>query len=185
MVDNIHTFENFLTAEECDYILTKYKNELELSPAQTTNGYTHSYSKGRKSSIGWINEINNINERLTNLLKITYDIYGIEVTKLGPFQFTEYKVGEYFNWHFDRDSELYIDRFVSTVILLNDNYNGGVLEMQDMNGETLSTNKKMGNLYIFDSGLMHRVTPVEDGIRYSLVNWVSVVKTNKNKKSII
>jgi len=177
----IKVVENFLTDEECDYILNKYKNELKLSEAQVTNG---NY-KSRKSSVGWIDNLNDVNERLTDLLKKSYNINGMEVTGLGLFQFTEYKVGEYFDWHTDRIGEIYRDRFVSTVILLNDNYSGGVLEILDINGNQIPTNQKVGNLYIFDSGLRHRVTPVETGTRYSLVNWISLVKTNPIKQNII
>jgi predicted 2-oxoglutarate/Fe(II)-dependent dioxygenase YbiX len=181
MNNHIKIIENFLSTDECNYILSKCKKELELSEAKVTNGN----NKIRKSSVGWIDEINCVNEKLTDLLKTSYNINGIEVTGLGSFQFTEYKVGEYFDWHIDRVGEIYKDRFVSTVILLNDNYNGGVLEILDNNGNKIPTNQKVGNLYIFDSGLRHRVTSVELGTRYSLVNWVSIVKTNLTKKNLI
>jgi predicted 2-oxoglutarate/Fe(II)-dependent dioxygenase YbiX len=181
MIGNIDIFENFLSTEECDNILNKCKEELILSEAQVANG---DY-KSRKSSVGWIDELNGVNNRLTNLLKTTYNISGMEVTGLGPFQFTEYKVGEYFDWHSDRSGEIYRDRFVSTVILLNDNYEGGILEIRDINDNLIPAIKKMGNLYVFDSGLRHRVTPVEVGTRYSLVNWISLVKVDSKKQNIL
>jgi predicted 2-oxoglutarate/Fe(II)-dependent dioxygenase YbiX len=181
MIGNIDIFENFLSTEECEFILFKYKNELRLSSAQVTN---HNY-KSRKSSVGWIDELNEINERLSDILKTLYDINGMEVTGLGPFQFTEYKIGEYFDWHSDRSGEIYRDRFVSTVILLNDNYEGGILEIRDIDDNLIPAMKKMGNLYVFDSGLRHRVTPVEVGTRYSLVNWVSLVKTDSKKQNLL
>jgi predicted 2-oxoglutarate/Fe(II)-dependent dioxygenase YbiX len=181
MNNHIKVIENFLSKDECEFILFKYKNELKLSSAQTSKGI----DKNRKSSVGWIDELNGINERLTDLLKTSYDINGMEVTGLGPFQFTEYKVGEYFDWHTDRGGEIYRDRFVSTVIQLNDNYSGGVLEIKDVQNNLIPIKQKAGNLYVFESGLKHRVTPVEDGIRYSLVNWISLVKTDSNKQNIL
>ena len=181
MIGNIDIFENFLSTEECDFILNKYKNELILSEARVSNG---DY-KSRKSSVGWIDELSGINERLTNLLKTSYNIKGIEVTGLGPFQFTEYKVGEYFDWHSDRSREYYRDRFVSMVIQLNDNYSGGVFEIKDVQNNLIPIKQKAGNLYVFESGLKHRVTPVESGTRYSLVNWISIVKTDIKKQNLI
>lgn len=181
MNNHIKVIENFLSIDECDYILSKYTQELELLIAKVTNGN----SKSRKSSVGWINKLNGIDERLSDLLKTSYDINGMEVTGLGPFQFTEYKVGEYFDWHSDRSSEIFRDRFVSTIILLNDNYSGGILEIQDINSNLIPINQRVGNLYVFDSGLRHRVTPVEEGVRYSLVNWISIVKTNSSKQNLI
>jgi PKHD-type hydroxylase len=141
--------------------------------------------KIRKSSIGWISDLGFLNERLSNKLRETFNINGMEVTGLGDFQFTEYKIGEYFDWHSDRSSEIYRDRFASTVILLNDDYRGGILEIRDINGNLIPTSQKMGNLYVFDSGLRHRVTPVEVGTRYSLVNWISLLKNNSKKQNII
>lgn len=181
MNNHIKVIENFLSVDECDYILSKYKNELTLSTAQVSNG---NY-KSRKSSVGWIDELSGINERLTDILKSSYNISGMEVTGLGPFQFTEYKVGDYFEWHSDRISEKYRDRFTSTVIQLNDNYSGGVLEIKDMEKNIIKMEQKKGNLYVFDSGLMHRVTPVTNGERYSLVNWISLIKNNTQKQNII
>jgi len=74
---------------------------------------------------------------------------------------------------------------VSTVIQLNNNYEGGLLEIKDVKGNLIPINQKLGNLYIFDSGLKHRVTPVNMNIRYSLVNWVSLVKIDTKKQNII
>jgi predicted 2-oxoglutarate/Fe(II)-dependent dioxygenase YbiX len=78
-----------------------------------------------------------------------------------------------------------MDRFTSTVIQLNDDYTGGVLEIKNPKGELVPINNKVGTLYIFDSNLRHRVTPVEDGVRYSLVNWVSIIKTNSSQQNLI
>lgn len=177
----IKVVENFLTDDECDNILSKYKNELTLSIGEVYNGR----SKNRKSLIGWINDLGDVNDRLINLLKSFYNINGMEVTGLGPFQFTEYKEGDYFDWHTDRNSEMYKDRFTSTVIQLNNNYEGGLLEIKDKTGTLIPLEQKKGNLYVFDSGLQHRVTPVNFGERYSLVNWVSLNKTNTKKQNII
>jgi PKHD-type hydroxylase len=181
MNNHIQVIENFLSQEECDFILNKYKNELILSEAQVANG---DY-KSRKSSVGWIDELNGVNNRLTDLLKTSYNIRGIEVTGLGPFQFTEYKVGEYFDWHSDRSREYYRDRFVSIVIQLNDNYSGGIFEIKDIKNNLIPIKQNAGNLFMFDSGLKHRVTPVMGGIRYSLVNWVSLVKTDSKKQNLL
>jgi PKHD-type hydroxylase len=183
MNNEIYIIEDFLSKEECVFILNKCKEELTLSKAGVGNGNEHE----RKSSVGWIYELGELNEKLKNVLRTKYDFDGLEITGLGPFQFTEYKIGEYFAWHTDRDSSTYVyrSRFVSTVIQLNDDYTGGVLEIKDSKGNLIPINHKMGNLYIFNSNLRHRVTPVENGIRYSLVNWISTVRTDPSKQNII
>lgn len=179
--DEINIIEDFLSKEECDFILNKCKKDLKLSNGKVANGNLNE----RKSSIGWINDLGEVNEKLKNVLKTHFNYDGVEVIGLGPFQFTEYKVGEYYKWHTDRDKTTYRERFASTVIQLNDDYTGGLLEIKNSKGNLVNINHKIGNLYIFNSNLFHRVTPVEDGTRYSLVNWVSVIKTDPTKQKLL
>ena len=183
----IKTFENFLSSEECDFILNKCKTELTLKVAEVyVDNSNDRYDKtSRKSSIGWVSDLGFLNKRLTSKLRETFDINGMEVTGLGPFQFTQYKEGDEYNWHTDGDNVIFRDRFASIVVQLNDGYNGGVLEIKNIKGELVPIENKIGTLYIFDSRLLHRVTPVETGVRYSLVNWISLVKTDLKKQNII
>lgn len=182
MINNyINIIEDFLSKEECNFILNKCKEELELSTASVTDGNPNK----RKSSISWVDDLGDVNERLKNILKSQFNFLGMEVTGLKSFQFTEYKVGEFYEWHTDRGPIMNRNRFVSTVIQLNDDYEGGLLEIKDTMGNLIPINQKSGSLYIFDSGLEHRVTPVNVNVRYSLVNWVSLVKTNVEKQKLI
>jgi PKHD-type hydroxylase len=181
MNNNIKIIENFLSIEECNDILSKYSNELKLKIAETVNNN----SKIRKSSVGWIEDLGVINERLKIILKSNFNFNRAEVTGLGPFQFTEYKFGQFYDWHIDANNDVYKDRFISIVIQLNDTYDGGILEIKNIKGELIPIENKIGTLYIFNSRLLHRVTPVVDGVRYSLVNWISLVKTNLGKQNLI
>ena len=187
MIGNIDIFENFLSPEECDFILNKCKEELTLSDAQVyiKESNSRTTAKTRKSSIGWISDLGFLNERLTNKLRETFNINGMEVTGLGDFQFTEYKKNEYFDWHTDANNDMYRDRFISIVIQLNDTYEGGVLEIKNIKEELVPVENRMGTLYVFNSRLLHRVVPVVEGVRYSLVNWVSLVKTDSKKQNLI
>jgi len=187
MVNNINIFENFISQEECNFILNKCKSELTLETAKVYNNKNGKNNENtrRKSSIAWISDLGFVNERLTARLRESFNINGMEVTGLGDYQFTEYKENEYFDWHVDSTDLLYRDRFASIVIQLNDNYNGGVLEIKNINGEFVPIENKIGTLYIFNSRLLHRVTPVIEGIRYSLVNWVSLIKNDLKKQNLI
>lgn len=183
-MDKLHTIENFLSNDECLNILTKYKSELKLIPAKVAGMET---TDKRKSSVAFINNIENVDERLKTYLKNLIQIKGFEVTGLGPYQFTEYKVGEYYDWHTDssKDGE-YKDRFCSIVIQLNDEYEGGYLQLKDESGDnTIQLDKGVGTMYIFYSNIRHRVMPVTSGTRYSLVNWVSLKEIENFKKTLI
>jgi len=77
--------------------------------------------------------------------------------------------GGHYNWHIDVGNGTMSMRKMSAVLMLNDDYEGGELQLKSI-GEDLE--QKKGNLYIFPSYLMHRVTPVTKGTRKSLVIWV-------------
>lgn len=186
-MERLHTFTNFLSKEECNSILEKYKLELNLRPAEVQFNGEKVVNNKRKSSIAFIDNIYEIDERLKNTLKNLIQLKGYEVTGLGPYQFTEYKIGEYYDWHTDSSTEPdYKDRFCSIVIQLNDTYDGGYLQLKDESGDnTIQLDKGIGTMYIFYSNIRHRVLPITNGVRYSLVNWVSLKKLNDFKKTLI
>jgi predicted 2-oxoglutarate/Fe(II)-dependent dioxygenase YbiX len=182
MFDKFLTVKEFLTEEECLSILEKAKNSLELIPAEVVGGMV---LKTRKSSVAFVNQIDEVGEKLKTFLENTITLKGFTVTGLGPYQFTEYKEGEYYNWHTDSGTEEYKDRFCSIVIQLNNDYTDGFLELKDGQNNTIQVERGVGNMSIFYSNILHRVTPVKDGIRYSLVNWVSLEAIKNNKKTLI
>jgi len=106
------------------------------------------------------------------------------------FQFTEYDGDQkqHYAWHNDTSRNQLKDsqhnetyRKLSTVILLNDpnEYKGGDLEFYDYGppkkGKKLLLEtkdfKQKGTIFNFPSFVYHRVTPVTNGKRYSLVIW--------------
>lgn len=184
-MDRLYTMKEFLTKQECFELLNKFKSELVLSPAKVA-GKQSVNNNIRKSSIAFIPSIDIIDEKLKQLLKSLIKMKGFEVTGLGPYQFTEYKVGEFYDWHTDSDKDEYKDRFCSIVIQLNDDYENGYLQLNDETTEsTIQLEKGVGTMYIFYSNIRHRVLPVKSGIRYSLVNWISLKKIENFKNTLI
>lgn len=170
----IKIIENFLSEKECSDLLNTYLPTLTLKNAMVVGGAKNH----RKSSVSFINSIPEIDDRLKEILNKNIELTGYGITDLNAYQFTEYKVGEYYNWHTDSSDTDYQNRFCSIVIQLNDTYIGGELEI--LNGNKV--NKKSGTLVMFYSNILHRVTPVTDGTRYSLVNWLDLNKVKSNDK---
>ena len=166
--------ENFLSEKECSDLLNIYLPTLTLKTAEVIGGTKNH----RKSSVSFIDSIPEIDDRLKDILNKNIELNGYSITELNPYQFTEYKPGEYYNWHTDSSDTDYQNRFCSIVIQLNDTYIGGELEI--LNGNKV--NKKSGTLVMFYSNILHRVTPVTDGTRYSLVNWLDLNKVKSNDK---
>jgi PKHD-type hydroxylase len=104
-------------------------------------------------------------------------------------QFTEYKKGQFYDWHCDSHEEPYNNpdninihgkqRKLSMTISLSDpnEYEGGDLEFDFRDTEKGSQPRvceeirAKGSVIVFPSFVWHRVTPVTKGIRHSLVCW--------------
>lgn len=117
-----------------------------------------------------------------------------------PFQYLTYGVGGHYVPHVDglldqvykwddqkRDMSICnVDeayklgkiRKISTVHLLNDDFEGGEFVMYRLHindggviAEELTVPLKAGDCLVFPSGVMHTVKPVTKGKRYSIVSW--------------
>ena len=107
-----------------------------------------------------------------------YDISHIEQDMI---QYTHYDKGDYYNWHTDMDicdinePDQLVRKLSFTLQLTNeDEYTGGNLEFADFDDSSYRflVPKSRGTVIVFDSRTPHRVTPIESGIRKSLVGWV-------------
>ena len=138
----------------------------------------------RKSQHCWIPSTHWIGGFLWHFIKMAnkdnflYDISDIENDLI---QYTQYNKGDFYKWHTDMDicdinePDQLVRKLSFTLQLTNeDEYTGGNLEFADFDDSTyrFSVPKSRGTVVVFDSRVPHRVTPVESGIRKSLVGWV-------------
>ena len=95
------------------------------------------------------------------------------ITSREAIQFAEYAPDQHYTWHCDTFvlSGQPLDRKISIVCLLNDDFEGGEFEMR-LNSVYTAPLKK-GTIIAFPSILDHRVTPVLSGTRYSATAWFS------------
>lgn len=101
--------------------------------------------------------------------------YGFYIDHLPPAQFSQYREGDFYNWHHDIDwcSSLHYDRKLSMTIQLSDenDYEGGDLEFLEWQ-HPIKGIRTRGSVIVFPSYLTHRVTKITDGCRESLTNWI-------------
>ena len=91
--------------------------------------------------------------------------------------FHKFVKGNWFAKHNDvRDNRLY-----AVGVLLNDDFGGGDFKLYNPNEQTL--NKIIGNTYLFDITIVHEITPILEGERYSLLWFLQnehiKIETNK------
>jgi hypothetical protein len=77
--NEFYIFENFLSNDECHYVLNKCHEELTLETAGVANGNPNE----RKSSVSWIDDLGDINIRLKVRYEHRHSLYEILVQKLG------------------------------------------------------------------------------------------------------
>ena len=174
--DRFCYFEAAFTKEECERIV---EHTEPLPYVDATVGMNESIldPSVRKSKLKWIwfnQETAWIFAKLQELvLGANKNRYGFNLSGFfESLQYTEYDSSRsHYDWHQDHGSGEHSRRKLSLVIQLSpsESYRGGVLELYGCS----EIPNSQGTVIIFPSYEMHRVTPVVDGTRSSLVAWVT------------
>ena len=196
-----YVFPRVIKPDVCNSIVKDYKqNILKEASVLSYDKFSRDDPSLRKTSIHFItDEKNKVNEIVWHFLRKANKIqFNYDLTFFQAIQFAEYKDGGFYGWHQDASS---IDpnnetRKLSLTLVLSDpnKFEGG--ELQFFNGERpmaewMTVDKQgnnrpvdeitggqvtkdiqaQGTVVVFDSRDWHRVTPVTDGVRHSIVCW--------------
>lgn len=171
----------------------------QLDSSKLYNG-VEDFSK-RKSRNAWVPTTHWIGGLVWNYIDrankeiFKYDLDGIDGESM---QYTHYELNEYYGWHQDEGlSALYkpssagnrangeeiVTDFINekcskvrklTCILQlshEDEYEGGNVQLLDVDVKSYFVPKERGTLFFFDSRLQHRAMKVKSGLRKSLISW--------------
>ena len=136
-------------------------------------------SKKRNSKVSFLTPNEKIRKELFRLANNANELGGweLKITNVENLQYTVYEKGDYYNWHTDvgkKRNPLGI-RKLSFTMILNDNYEGGTLQMEhgapNSDDRVYNISPKLGEIIWFPSYKWHRVTLVTSGVRHSLVCW--------------
>lgn len=86
-------------------------------------------------------------------------------------QLATYHPGDHYGWHIDGRPTDRTRRILSISVLLTDRFKGGDLEFKTEGAPRI---RKAGDIVVFSSDEWHRVVPVTEGIRESLVVWFNL-----------
>ena len=162
--------DNYIPTYICDEIVRNH-TDFEQGTVRNPNKI-----QARKSDIQWIKTPFYVN-LVFDIFKQCNHVFGFNISHMESLQLTRYVApdGKY-DFHFDgngytRERNDKPVRKLSMSCLLNDpdEFDGGVFEMQTSGMFDVKLNK--GDLVVFPSYFLHRVTPVTRGTRYSLVAW--------------
>ena len=153
--------------------------KLEFETAVTGQDEDSKVSDHRKSKIKWCPqslEWEWVYQKLHNLILEANDaMWKMDITHMREaIQYTEYyEGGGHYGWHMDCGKGIQNQRKLSVTVQLSDSdeYEGGELEF-NLGGHYPKGHRGKGNVVIFPSFYLHRVTPVTKGTRKSFVLWV-------------
>lgn len=100
-------------------------------------------------------------------------LFGFDLDGNINAQFTQYDSAEsgHYDWHIDcfSNNHFAYDRKLSAILALSDpsEYAGGELHV----GHDTVLRPEKGTIIVFPSFLYHKVSPVTEGIRHTLVSW--------------
>ena len=180
---NYYWFEEGFTSEE----LKTLEQQVQEIPSQAGVTESGNQAEGeglesRNSMIKWVpfsEETKWIYDKIGMLAKTAndemfhFDLYNMPE----QIQYTEYydtNKGHY-DWHMDIGTEGFMKfRKISVTVQLSgpDEYEGGDLQIWPGGQTPYTAPRGKGNVVIFPSYLMHRVTPVTKGTRKSFVLWL-------------
>ena len=180
------TFEEGLNSDTCKFILDiatdSFKEVTLMGGADGGDFYnSHKDKTVRKGSSFFDNQ------------QFVYDLvwpflntanknaeWNFEISSAENYQIGKYEVGDFYASHLDgmgTEGTKFIDeskpnidnktRKMSMTLNLNDDYEGGDLILYDVG----PIKQKKGNITFFPGYLLHEVTPVTKGTKYSLSMW--------------
>lgn len=166
-------YEKAVKADVCDQLNDMFQEMREGMVGLDESKLNHDE---RRSNVGALSNNEPIAEYLFNLCGLTNEIlsWHLDITGLEDLQLTEYNKNGHYDWHTDCDPFLKLGglhRKVTAVLMLSGDYaySGGDLEFEGIELPRL----KKGDVIVFPSVLKHRVTPVESGLRRTLVCWTT------------
>ena len=177
------TYPDVLSAEECALLQQAVSDQ---EPVSAGVGLSDRQEADiRRADLRWLPADDDnawLYDRLDSYVQLAnstvfgFDVVGFE----GPLQYTEYRPGQFFDWHQDIGPGNAGRRKLSVVCVLShpDEHDGGQLELPGgllgpaPGVEEVLAKPPQGTLVLFPSYQLHRVTPVTRGLRRSLVAWV-------------
>jgi PKHD-type hydroxylase len=180
---NYYWFQEGFTPEELIQI-EKQTTAIPFQPGITEAGGQDEGKNldSRSSSVKWMpfNDENKwIYDKIGDMaLEANNEMFHFDLSHMPEqIQYTEYYASNngHYDWHMDIGSQgLMPFRKISVTVQLSDpdEYEGGDLQIWAGGQYPMTAPKGKGNVVIFPSFMMHRVTPVTQGTRKSFVLWL-------------
>lgn len=176
--ERIWQFGQCVLPQDCQGIIDVHFKPEKATEAKIGSLTDQSLNSYRKSRVCWVPERESI-----TLVMFTHGLianfkgnWGFDIETSEQAQLGEYIDGGHYDWHVDEEffnKEKGKHRKVSVVLQLSDpsTYEGGDLLLGY--AQKTPASRERGAIVAFPSELMHKVTPVTKGTRYSATLWLN------------
>jgi PKHD-type hydroxylase len=159
--------------------LEKLEHYCKTFPCEGDNGITRldSHKTYRKVSniLYFPQSLESFENQIHKYIFQSNNTLGFDINNI-HYSYSEYIQGpSHLKWHNDIAEYPYNTRKISfSVNVNNDNeFEGGNLEFNLGGGEIITAPQSKGNITLFPSFLLHRITPVTRGVRKVLIGFVT------------
>jgi len=150
----------------CARIIKKHGKDLQ--PLTATNDSERRIAEGK-----FFRSVD-IYDDLEGLWPLPSPLQEIDIDAWEKLHIIKYEAGGEYSWHADNEITDLENRKVTVVVPLNDEFEGGGLELMWPNPEeSRKVDAQVGEAIIFPAFIYHRALPVTSGIRWSLVAWAT------------
>ena len=189
LIHNSIRVESAFSEEEVDLVVASLQSgEKEQGQVGTIEAEAETLLKFRSSKISFINyskEYSWLFDKFNKIIQnVNEEYYNFDLNGYDYVQYSEYLANE--NGHYDYHIDLMIDmipqkeydflyRKLSFSLCLNqqgNDYSGGDFKIKT-GAEEDSVKLNKGDMIVFPSFILHKVEPVTEGVRKSLVGWVT------------
>lgn len=166
-----YAFGNVFTHEEIQKIY-EIASQFPVENGKTTDNAEKS---SRSCEVSWLptEDFLWIENRISDIVETSNSLWNFDIHGCGEkIQYTHYRnEGDHYSAHTDLGNEGFSGlRKISVVVFLNDDFEGGDLEIFTSD-VPITVKAVKGNAVVFPSYLLHSVKPVTKGSRQTLVTW--------------
>lgn len=166
--------ENAFTADECKSIIAIGAKRPREDARVQSYGNT-----ARVGHVAWVDPGPDtiwVYQRLATIVQWVNQAFQFDLLGFADaLQYTVYGMGHKFDWHVDIGAGQASNRKLSITVQLSEEseYEGGALQF--ISAPEMAMPRGRGTAILFPAYLAHRVSPVTDGLRSSLVGWAAGV----------
>ena len=163
-------FDKALSKEFCELVIAETTWEESIEAKVDQDDASIKNEGARITKIVWEELFTPIGCVLQAYMSKANEVWKYGIHRMERVQMSQYEIGGHYNWHMDSKAPVNDEqRKLSIVMLLNEDFEGGELELATNLGQNVL--KSQGDIVVFPAFLNHRVHPVTKGTRHTAVSW--------------